>query len=122
MSKQRRHNIASIIIRWVRFECVNRRTRGDYYPACRGNRREECRFYPAWNVRYRYESLSVRGGGQSMYWCDVCLPARYRTVADSMLRGGEDYRILKGEALKAVAGSPSSRPDEANYIPWRSLL
>ncbi len=122
MSKQRRHEIARIFIRNVRNVARWRQERRDYYPSCRGNRRKDCRIYPDWNVRYEYKSLSVRGGGQSMYWCDVCLPARYRTVADSMLRGDEDYRIIAGTALKVVAGPSPSRTDEANYIPWRSLL
>lgn len=123
MSKQRRHEIARITLRYVRLEAINRRgRRDDYYPACRGNRHEDCDFYPAWNVRYEYKSLSVRGGGQSMYWCDVCLPERYRTVADSMLRGHENYRLLGGVALKAVLGPPPQDTRGSSRIPWRSLL
>lgn len=101
-NKLRRHEIARITLRDVREVARFRQSRHDYFPSCRGNRRDECRFYPHWNVRYSYKSLSVRGGGQSMYWCDVCLPARYRTVADSMLRGHENYRILSGAILREI--------------------
>lgn len=79
--------------------------------------------YSVWNVRYDYKSLSVRGGGQSMYWCNVCLPERYRTVADSMLRGKETTRILQGKTLETAALRPIHKePAGADRIPWRSML
>ena len=101
-TRNRRHEIADITLRHVREEAIFRRGRGYYYPSCRGNRREDCRLRPEWNVRYSYKSLSVRGGGQSMYWCAVCLPDRYRKVADSMLRGNEKARILRDTSLESV--------------------
>ncbi len=122
MSTLRRHEIARITIRYVQEEAILRRMRDGYYPYCRGNRRKECRQWPVWNIRYAYSSLSVRGGGQSMHWCDVCLPARYRKVASSMIRGHEKSRILLGTALRAVAGPSPARKATGYHIAWRSLL
>ncbi len=122
MSTSRRHEIARITIRYVQEEAILRRMRDGHYPYCRGNRRKECRQWPVWNVRYAYDTISVRGSGQSMYWCDICLPARYRIVAGSMIRGKEKSRILVGAALRAVAEASPTTGAFLGTIPWRSLL
>ena len=110
MGKERRHEIASITLRYVKEAYYFGRSRHVYYPSCRrATKREDCRFSSIWNVRYDYKTHSVRGGGQSMYWCDVCLPEKYRRVADSMLRGMETSRVLTGAAMKRAG--LADRPD-----------
>lgn len=124
MSK-RRHEIARIWMRHVRDESTFYRDRRGYYPLCRaGYQREGCRIYPDWNIRYEYKTLSVRGGGQSMYWCDVCLPEKYRVVADSMLRGKEKNRTIKGEELEQIDTPRASRkePLGTDHVPYEQLL
>lgn len=117
-----RHEVAQIELRYVREMARRRRDRHEYFPFCRGKKHEGLG-WPWWNVRFSYKTLSVRAANQSMYWCDVCLPARYRTVADSMRRGNEKTRIIQGEALKEVAPRPSRKePVGTDRIPWRQLL
>lgn len=115
-----RHEIARIVIRHVRQEARFWRERNNYYPSCRGKKHTRVLPRPVWNIRFSYVA---GGGGQSHYWCDECLPARYRTVADSMLRGKEKTRVLQGEALKEVAPRPRRKePVGVDRIPWRQLL
>jgi hypothetical protein len=102
MSEQR-HEVARITIAFVHETARLRHDRGlDYMPWCRGKKHKGVG-WPWWNIRFSYKTLSVRAANQSFYWCDVCLPARYRTVADSMIRGSEKARVLQGEALENVA-------------------
>ncbi len=91
--------------------------RGIHYPACPVGKHAA---WPHWNVRYDYaNSFSVR----SMYWCDEHLPAQYRETADSMLRGGEQERIIFGAADPAAAApAPAPRREPGSRIPWRNLL
>ena len=98
----RRHEIERITLRYVRDEARRHYDRtGDHLPWCRGKKHEGIG-WPHWNVHYRYKTHSVRGGGVSFWWCDVCLPDKYRVVANSMLRGKETLRIIKGKALEEV--------------------
>jgi hypothetical protein len=122
MSKQR-HEVAQIELRYVRDTARRRYDLGSGYSTwCRGKKHEGIG-WPWWNIRFSYKTHSVRGGGMGMYWCDVCLPARYRTVADSMLRGGEQHRVLRGKALERVTPRPRRKePVGIDRIPWRQLL
>lgn len=108
---ERRHEIAQIELRFVRDTALSRRDRGGYHPWCRGTKHEGLG-WPWWNVRFSYKTLSVRAANQSFYWCDVCLPDRYRTVADSMLRGKEHRHVLTGKALEKIV--PRAPPQGAD--------
>lgn len=116
--------IERIVIRYVKEESFFWRSRNDYYPSCR--RHDHTGSIAAvWNIRYYYKSIVSRGGGQSFYWCDLHLPDKYRTVADSMIRGKEKARVLQGEKLEGVA--PHRRPRRTepvgvDRVPWKSLL
>lgn len=117
----RRREIKRIELRHVRREIHFRRERTGYAPSCRG-RRKDCRIYPDWNLRYTYVGIAVRGGAQSLYWCDTCLPRKYRLVADSMLRGDEQRRVLEGDAQVAVPPPEPASKEPGSTIPWRQLL
>ena len=122
MSK-RRHEVANIVLRHVRDEVHFWRERNHYYPLCRGKKHEGIG-WPHWNVRYRYKTHSVRGGGVSLYWCNVCLPDKYRKVADSMIRGKETARIIKGKALEEIEPPKRAarKPGGADKVPYGNLL
>ncbi len=80
--------------------------RGSKYPHCRNKHNTILESRPWWNVRTDIahgdrDDLFHHGG--SNYWCNAHLPARYRRVADSMLRGGEKTRVLTGGKLLDVA-------------------
>ena len=113
------HEIASITLRNVRLEAQGRADRGQgFLPFCRGTKHEGIG-WPDWNVRFRYKTHSVRGGGVSFYWCDKCLPSKYVKVAASMLRGDEKTRRIVGKALTAVVDPKRSRrPGGADYVPY----
>ncbi len=120
----RRHKVARIVLRYVRDEARRRYDwSGDHLPFCRGKKHEGIG-WPHWNVRYRYETHSVRGGGVSLYWCDVCLPDKYRKVADSMKHGGTTVRILKGKALEEIEPPKRTprKPSGSDRIPYGDLL
>lgn len=128
---ERRHEIASITLRYVREEALRARDRHNYYPWCRGTMHTEKSrgggratiVYPRWNVRYHYKTDSFRGGYQSFYWCDECLPDKYREVADSMKRGDEMSRIIQGKALEDIIAPRAGRkPSSADQIPYGDLL
>jgi hypothetical protein len=117
-----RHEVTQITIRFVREMARRRADRHEYMPWCRGKKHEGVG-WPWWNIRFSYKTHSVRGGGVSLYWCNVCLPARYRTAADSMIRGNEKHRILQGDALTQVAPRPHRKePIGLDRIPWKQLL
>lgn len=78
-----------------------------YYPYCRA---PHCWVSPHWNVRFEYKNVRSRGGGQSMHWCNEHLPEKYRQVADSMRRGQELHRVIKGEALEKVTPRSARTP------------
>ncbi len=117
------HEIASITLRDVHEESRQRQTLGqDLMPFCRGTKHTGIG-WPDWNVRFRYKSHSVRGGGMSFWWCNVCLPSKYTKVALSMRRGKEMTRIIKGKALAEVVDPKRSRrPGGADYVPYGQLL
>ncbi len=129
---ERRHEIANITLRYVRDEAWRARDRKDYYPWCRGKKHTgESRgggnatvVYPHWNVRYHYKTHSVRGGNQSFYWCDECLPDKYRKVADSMMRGGTTARIIQGKALEKIVAPERARraASGGDRVPFGDLL
>ena len=100
------HEIFSITLRDVREESRNRSIRGrDLMPFCRGTKHGQEMGeigWPDWNVRFRYKTHSVRGGGVSFWWCNKCLPHKYTKVALSMRRGKETIRIILGTALEAI--------------------
>lgn len=132
MSGRYKPTIVRIELRHVREEARFWHDRREHYPLCRGKKHEGTTrsgqpatiFWPDWNVRFYYKSIVSKGGGQSFYWCDICLPSRYRTVADSMRRGGEKGRVIQGEALAevGVAPRPRNEPIVLHGIPWRRLL
>ena len=97
------HEIASITLRDVHEESRNRSIRGrGLLPWCRGIKHKREIGWPDWNVRFRYKTHSVRGGGVYFWWCNKCLPHKYTKVALSMRRGKETIRIIKGTALEAI--------------------
>lgn len=119
MGRGRRHPaIRRVVIRDVREEARFWRDRHEHYPPCRGKKHEGTTrsgapatvFWPDWNVRFEYVTTVSRGGGQSMYWCDVCLPQKYRRLADAMLRGREKVRLIRGEALEEVGAWARPEP------------
>ncbi len=118
------HEIASIVLRDMHEESRDRRMKGrDYLPWCRGTKHGNDMGWADWNVRFRYKTHSVRGGGVSFWWCDKCLPDKYTKVALSMRRGKETTRIIKGKALEAVvAPKRLRRPGSADYVPYGRLL
>lgn len=93
-----------VAIRNVHAEAKFWLERGSKYPRCRNKHDSILASRPWWNVRT--DNAHALGGihrhGGSHYWCNEHLPARYRKVADSMLRGGEKVRVLRGEQLKEV--------------------
>ena len=117
------HEVPSITIRYVRDEARQRHDWSDHYlPWCRGNKHEGIG-WPDWNVLFRYKTHSVRGGGMSFWWCDKCLPNKYRKVIDSMKRGDETTRIIQGEAMEEIAPPRVRRkPSGADFIPYGELL
>lgn len=118
------HEIASVTLRDVRLEAQRRRDRGrDLLPFCRGTKHSREIGWPDWNVRFRYKTHSVRGGGVSFWWCSKCLPTKYTKVALSMRRSGSTARIIQGEALKeVVAHKRLRRPSGADHVPYSDLL
>ncbi len=118
------HEIANITLRDVRLEAQGRSDRGkDFLPFCRGTKHGDAIGWPHWNVRFRYKTHSVRGGGVSFWWCDKCLPDKYMKVALAMRRGNEKTRIIKGKALETVVNPKRSRrPGGADYVPYSRLL
>ena len=97
------HKIASITLRDVHEESRNRQLNGrDLLPWCRGMKHGNDMSWADWNVRFRYKTHSIRGGGVSFWWCSKCLPHKYTKVALSMRRGKETIRIIKGTALEAI--------------------
>ncbi len=115
------HEIASITLRDVMQEARSRSNR--IMPFCRGTKHGDAIGWPHWNVRFRYKTHSVRGGGVSFYWCGQCLPSKYTKVALSMRRGKEMTRIIKGKALEEVVDPKRSRrPGGADYVPYGRLL
>ncbi len=90
--------------------------RGSKYPSCRNKHNTILESRPWWNVRT--DRTLTEGGpqkhGGSNYWCNAHLPARYRKVADSMLRGGEKTRVLRGNHLKEVAEPPKKQRNIAS--------
>ncbi len=118
------HEIANITLRDVHEESRDRIARGgDYMPFCRGTKHGTNMGWPDWNVRFRYKTHSGRSGGVSFWWCNLCLPKKYTKVALAMRRGKETTRIIKGEALKAVADPKRSRrPGGADYVPYSRLM
>ena len=117
------HKIASITIRDVHEESRNRLGTGrDLLPWCRGTKHGTDVGWPDWNVRFRYNTHSVRGGGVSFWWCNKCLPHKYTKVALSMRRGQETTRIIKGKALEAIVDPKRSRRlGGADYIPYSRM-
>lgn len=114
--------LARIIINHIRDTVRACYARGGSYPACRGASKHAA--WPHWYIQYSYQRRT-RNGGQGFYWCDDCLPAKYREVADSMLRGGETRRVLEGataEDLRTAPPAPAARREAGSTIPWRSLL
>ncbi len=117
------HEIASITLRDVHEASRQRMTRGrELMPFCRGAKHGNAIGWPDWNVRFRYKTHSVRGGGMSFWWCNRCLPNKYTKVALSMKRGREKTRIIVGEALEEVVDPKRSRrPGGADYVPYSKL-
>lgn len=94
-----------VAIRNVHAEAKFWLERGSKYPHCRNKHDTILASRPWWNVftdATRTAGGPVRHGG-SNYWCNEHLPERYRRVADSMLRGGEKVRVIRGEQLAEVA-------------------
>lgn len=70
-----------------------------WYPACRGKKHGVGWATPVWNIRWDYAGVIQRGMSQSLYWCETCLPEKYRPTAADMRRGEETGRRIEGEAL-----------------------
>lgn len=112
--------VSRIVINHIRDTVRACYARGGSYPACRGASKHAA--WPHWNVQYAYRLSNSR---QSFYWCDECLPAKYRQVADSMLRGGETRRVLEGATAEDFRTTPqvsATRHETGSTIPWRRLL
>lgn len=117
------HEIASITLRDVHEASRQRQTLGqNLMPFCRGTKHGKNIGWPDWNVRFRYKTHSVRGGGVSFWWCNLCLPRKYTKVALSMKRGKETTRIITGNALEDVVDPKRSRrPGGADYVLYSSV-
>lgn len=70
-----------------------------YYPACRGKKHGVGWATPVWNIRWDYVGVIQRGMSQSLYWCETCLPKKYRRIAADMRRGEKTWHRIEGEAL-----------------------
>lgn len=93
-----------VAIRNVHAEAKFWLERGSKYPHCRNKHDTILASRPMWNVRTdsTRQPGSIERHGGSHYWCDAHLPARYRRVADSMLRSGEKVRVIRGKQLVEV--------------------
>lgn len=112
------HQIARIVVRNVRRSAIFNAQRNQYFPSCR-----KCGCLPIWNIQYEYATVVRRGVRRSLYWCETCLPEKYREVAESMTRGKEESRVLQGEtAADFATPGPPRPPEPGSRIPWRQLL
>lgn len=82
--------LCSIAGEWQAYE-----DRGKYYPACRGRKHTTGWARPRWNVRF------IRS---SMYWCNDCLPRKYRAAADTVALG--QRRAIRIEKDGSIAVPP----------------
>lgn len=105
---RRIHEVAYVWLSDVTTAWFYARERGDYYPMCRGRRHRGPNAGwapPVWNLRWHYRSHSVRGQATSQYWCDACLPAKYRQAARQMA-------LLKKRSIKVDSNGVPITPND----------
>lgn len=72
-----------------------------WHPKCRGKNHSGKWAHPNWHVRWEYKGVIQRAvSHQSLYWCDDCLPMKYRYAAEALRRSGASWHRYKGKQLQ----------------------